>query len=90
MPLLIALLFLMLACQGLVFPNMATVALRPIEKNAGSASALMGALQMAMGSFSASLVGILYTGNAASMALVMTACVGISTLIFFWNMKQAK
>lgn len=89
MPLLIALLFLMLACQGLVFPNMATVALRPIEKNAGSASALMGALQMAMGSFSASLVGILYTGNATSMAIVMTACVGIATLIFYWNKKQA-
>jgi len=35
-------------------------------------------------------VGILYTGNAASMAMVMTACVGISTVIFFWNMKQAK
>jgi len=32
----------------------------------------------------------LYTGNAASMALVMTACVGIATVIFYLNMKQAK
>jgi len=89
MPMLIALLFLMLACQGLIFPNMATVALRPIEKNAGSASALMGALQMAMGSLSASLVGILYTGNATSTALVMCSCASIATVIFYWNKKQA-
>ena len=84
---LIFLLFLMLACQGLIFPNMATVALRPIDKGAGSASALMGALQMAIGSLSSSLVGLLFTGNAFAMAIVMCCCAGVATLIFTMNRK---
>ena len=88
MPVLIFLLFLMLACQGLIFPNMATVALRPIEKGAGSASALMGALQMAVGSLSSSMVGILFNGNAFAMGIVMCSCAGIATGIFTYNKKH--
>ncbi len=85
---LIFLLFLMLAFQGLIFPNMASVALKPIEKGAGSASALMGALQMAIGSLSSSLVGIFFTGNAFAMGIVMCGCAGIATLIFVMNWKN--
>ena len=80
---LMMLLFGMLACQGLIFPNMATVALLPIEKGAGSASALMGAMQMAFGAFSSSMVGLLFSGNAFAMAFVMCASVGIATIIFY-------
>lgn len=88
---LIFLLFGMLACQGLIFPNMATVALAPIEKNAGSASALMGAMQMAFGSFSSSMVGLLFNGTAFATAFVMCLCAGIATIIFFLvkNNRQA-
>jgi len=88
MPVLIFLLFLMLACQGLIFPNMATVALKPIEKGAGSASALMGALQMAIGSLSSSMVGLLFKGNAFAMTVVMCCCAGIATAIFMYNKKH--
>lgn len=80
---LIFLLFSMLACQGLIFPNMATVALAPIEKNAGSASALMGAMQMAFGSFSSSMVGLLFNGTAFATAIVMCLCAGTATTIFY-------
>jgi DHA1 family bicyclomycin/chloramphenicol resistance-like MFS transporter len=84
---LIFLLFIMLAFQGLIFPNMATIALKPIEKNAGSASALMGALQMAIGSLSASFVSLLFTGDSTAMALIMCGSTGIATIIFFYNRR---
>src|SRR3984957_5014684 len=45
----IALLFLYLPCCGMAYPNAAAIALAPFHKNIGSASALLGFLQMGIG-----------------------------------------
>ncbi len=39
-------LFIILSCAGLIYPNAAAVALAPFQKNAGSASALLGFIQI--------------------------------------------
>ena len=68
------LMFLFLSCQGFTFPNSAALALAPFTKGAGSASALMGAFQMACGAIASALVGVFFNRTAVPMVAIMAAC----------------
>jgi DHA1 family bicyclomycin/chloramphenicol resistance-like MFS transporter len=70
----IFLMFLFLSCQGFTFPNAAALAMAPFTKGAGSASALMGASQMACGAIASALVGVFFNGTAVPTAAIMCAC----------------
>jgi DHA1 family bicyclomycin/chloramphenicol resistance-like MFS transporter len=70
----IVLIFLFLCCQGFSFPNAAALSMAPFKKEAGTASALMGALQMGFGALAAGLVGFLSNGTSLPMTGVMAAC----------------
>ena len=70
----VALMLLFLSCQGFTFPNAAAMAMAPFTKGAGSASALMGALQMVCGALATAVVGLLFNGTAVPMAAIMAAC----------------
>ncbi|WP_207426137.1 multidrug effflux MFS transporter [Pedobacter sp. SYSU D00535] len=70
----IALIFLFLCCQGFTFPNTSALAMAPFSKNAGSASALMGSVQMAVGAFTSFCVSILTNHTAIPMTAVMATC----------------
>ena len=60
----------------------------PFEKEAGTASALMGALQMALGSVASGIVGILNAETTIPMTSVMAICTFLGLLIFtFGNWK---
>lgn len=69
---LLALLFL--SCQGFTFPNSSALSMAPFSRNAGSASALMGAIQMGIGAFTSALVSILSNNTALPMTGVMAGC----------------
>ncbi|TXH53226.1 MAG: Bcr/CflA family efflux MFS transporter [Bacteroidia bacterium] len=83
-----------LACQGLIFPNASALAIAPFSKNAGSASALLGCIQMAFGALSSGLVSYFQTGNALPMAIVMLLCVVFGFIVLslgqFSMVKQKK
>lgn len=68
--------FLFLCCQGFTFPNASALALAPFEKKAGSASALMGSIQMTLGALASALVSFFSDRHptALPMAGVMAAC----------------
>ena len=66
-------------CQGFIFPNASGFAMAPFEKNAGSASALLGFLQMIIGASASALMGIFQEGALLTMTIIMT----ISSLIAF-------
>lgn len=70
----IFLIFLFLSCQGFSFPNSAALSLAPFTKEAGSASALMGALQMGFGAIASALVGLVNNGTTLPMTGVMAGC----------------
>ena len=70
----ILLIFTFLGCQGFVFPNSSALSLAPFARNAGTASALMGGLQMAIGAFTSALVSFLNNHTALPMTGVMAAC----------------
>jgi DHA1 family bicyclomycin/chloramphenicol resistance-like MFS transporter len=50
LPVTMIFLFGILACVGITNPNTSALSLAPFDKNAGTASALLGAIQMGLGS----------------------------------------
>lgn len=79
----ILLMALFLSCQGFTFPNAAALAMAPFTTGAGSASALMGALQMAFGALASAMVGLLFNGTALPTAIIMGSCslLGLTVLM---------
>ncbi|WP_262249472.1 multidrug effflux MFS transporter [Parapedobacter soli] len=86
--LMVALIFLFLGSQGFVFPNTSALALAPFSRLAGSASALLGSLQMACGALSSGLVSYFHNGTSVPMAAVMAGCAGLAMLILSVNSLQ--
>lgn len=74
-------LFLILACTGISVPNASAIALAPFSKNAGSASALLGFIQIGIGGLISSSVGLLHFNGSLTMSLVMTATSGLALII---------
>ena len=65
----------------------------PFRKEAGTASALMGAFQMGFGALAAALVGYLSNGTSVPMTSVMAGCavLGLVTLsIGLYNLERNK
>ena len=77
----IALIFLFLGSQGFVFPNTSALALAPFSRLAGSASALLGGLQMACGALSSGLVSYFHNETTVPMAATMAGCACLSLFI---------
>jgi len=86
----IFLMFLFLSCQGFTFPNTAALAMAPFTKGAGSASALMGALQMAFGALASALVGIFFNQTALPMVVIMASCSTLGLLILLAGRKRVQ
>ena len=73
--------FIFLCCQGFTFPNSSALSLAPFSKNAGSASALLGGIQMSIGAFTSALVSFLANHTALPMTGVMAGCAFTSFLV---------
>lgn len=84
LPIVVGHLFLFLACFGLINPNAASMALAPFAKNAGSAAALMGFLQMGVGAAASMGVGVLGIQQIWPIALILfgTTFAAFMILIF--------
>ena len=76
----VALLFVVVASLGLVFPNATALALADHPRVAGSASGLLGVLQFIVGAAAAPLVGLGGTGTALPMALTI-AVLGVGGVL---------
>lgn len=79
----IVLICLFLSCQGFVFPNATALSLEPFEKDAGSASALGGAIQMALAALASGMVGLFKPTSAIPMTLIMCSFVAIGTATYY-------
>ncbi|QCR21816.1 multidrug effflux MFS transporter [Pontibacter sp. SGAir0037] len=88
----IACIFLFLCCLGFTFPNASALSLAPFSKNAGSASALMGASQMGIGALATVVLSVFSNHSAVPMAGVMAASALLALLILWFGQKmiQAK
>lgn len=70
-------LFLFLCCVGYTYPNAAALSLAPFTRNAGSASALMGAFQMGAGTLISIAISLF---EVPSVIPMVTAMAGSATL----------
>jgi DHA1 family bicyclomycin/chloramphenicol resistance-like MFS transporter len=72
--LVISLLFCFLTPLGFVMPNASALAMRPFSHNAGSAAALLGFIQMGLGSVATVLIGALDIKTMLPMTLGLIFC----------------
>jgi len=77
----IGMLFLFLACLGISNPNTAGLTLAPFAKNTGSASALMGAIQLGLGALASFAIGVFVKNSVAPMVAIMTTTTIIAFII---------
>lgn len=80
--------FVFLSMLGFINPNMQALALEPFPKQAGIASALLGAIRMLMGTLASGLVSLWHDGSALPMASIMAFC-GIALIVILWNRNWA-
>jgi DHA1 family bicyclomycin/chloramphenicol resistance-like MFS transporter len=86
----ITMMFLFLACLGISNPNTAGLTLAPFSRNAGSASALMGAIQLGLGAFASFLVGVFVKDSMVPMVAIMTCTTVIAFIILNFGKRKIK
>jgi DHA1 family bicyclomycin/chloramphenicol resistance-like MFS transporter len=77
----IGMLFLFLACLGISNPNTAGLTLAPFTNNAGSASALMGAIQLGLGALASFAVGVFVTASIYPMVVIMATSTIVALIV---------
>ena len=83
----IAFLFVILSCCGLTYPNAAAIAMAPFSKNAGSAAAVLGCIQIGIGGLISSGAGILNLKGSLSTAITMTLSSAVGLIILLTAKK---
>lgn len=81
-------LFVILLCVGIGGPNATAIAMAPFAKTAGSASALLGFIQIGIGGIVSSAVGLLHQKGSLSLALSMAVSAAIAFAIFEVGRKK--
>ncbi|MEO8770415.1 MAG: multidrug effflux MFS transporter [Ferruginibacter sp.] len=86
----ICFLFVLLFCAGLGYPNAAALAMAPFKKNAGTASALLGFIQIGIGSLVSAASGLLLFKGAIPTAICMlfSSTVGLVIILFSKTSKM--
>jgi DHA1 family bicyclomycin/chloramphenicol resistance-like MFS transporter len=80
---------LYLFCLGFLLPDVTALIMEPFERDqAGSASALLGAVQMMAGALAAALVSWGYDGTIAVMAAGMAVCALASAALLWWGRRR--
>jgi DHA1 family bicyclomycin/chloramphenicol resistance-like MFS transporter len=75
----LVLFFVFLSCIGLTYPNAAAIALAPFSRNVGSASALLGFVQMGTGAIMSTGIGV-FGARAVILSLASTALISLGVL----------
>jgi MFS transporter, DHA1 family, multidrug resistance protein len=66
------------------------LSLAPFTKEAGSASALMGALQMALGALASAVVGMISNGTMLPMTGIMAGCALLGLIVLLLGKSRIK
>lgn len=83
----IILFFALLSCIGILSPNATALALAPFGKNAGSAAALIGFLQIGIGALASSGVGLFNSGSSLPSISIL-AGMGLLALLILTAGKR--
>jgi len=86
----VAFIALFLACLGFINPNASALSLAPFTKNAGSASALIGALQMGLGALASAAISMFAADVVWPMPAVMTVAALIAMCCLLIGSKKIR
>ncbi len=84
----IVLLFVLLSCCGITYPNAAALCMAPFAKNAGTASALLGFIQIGIGGLISGCVSLLPFGAVTAMAFIMAVTTMVALVILLARKKS--
>jgi DHA1 family bicyclomycin/chloramphenicol resistance-like MFS transporter len=90
LPFSIVFLFLLLSCVGIANPNTAALTLAPFGKNAGTASALMGAIQLGVGSLISVFISLFEKPSVTPLSIAFVASSVLSLLALKLGSRQIK
>lgn len=79
----LVLLFITLSSLGLAFPNAAALAITPFDRNIGSATAMLGFVQIGVSSLASALIGVFDSHEMLPVVLILavTAWIGLAVLL---------
>lgn len=81
--------FILLSCLGLTYPNASAIALAPFSRNAGSASAMLGFLQIGVAGLASAGVGLFNSNNSVPVAAMMVGTSLIALFILMIGRQQS-
>jgi DHA1 family bicyclomycin/chloramphenicol resistance-like MFS transporter len=84
----ITMIFLMLCCVGLTYPNTSALSMAPFSKNAGVASALLGTMQLGLGAAASACVGVFSSRSATPMAAITAGSSVIAILVLLIGKRK--
>jgi DHA1 family bicyclomycin/chloramphenicol resistance-like MFS transporter len=73
---------------GITYPNTTALSLAPFSKNVGTAAALMGAFQMAVGSLTSVVVSLFKSHSSVPMAGTMATAAVIAYIILIVGRRK--
>lgn len=80
--------FLFMSCFGVMNANATALSLAPFSKNAGSASALLGFLQMSVGATASMLIGLLNITQVLHIVIILLGTSSLALLVLWLGMKR--
>lgn len=86
----VVLLFVLLSCCGISYPNAAALCMAPFAKNAGTASSLLGFIQIGIGGLISGCAGMLPFDAVTAMALIMAVTTLVALLIFITGSRKSR
>ena len=84
----VALLFIALASVGLTGPNGAALSISPFARNIGSASAMLGFLQIGISGVSSSVIGLMDSHRVLPVAVVLAGTSGVAVAIYLIGRRR--
>jgi DHA1 family bicyclomycin/chloramphenicol resistance-like MFS transporter len=84
----LVLLFIALCSLGLAYPNAAALALAPFDQNIGSASSMLGFLQIGVSGLASASIGIFDSHGMLPVVLILAGTSWIGLIIFLTGMRS--
>jgi MFS transporter, DHA1 family, multidrug resistance protein len=84
----IVMFFILLSCLGLIYPNGSALAIAPFASNVGSASALLGFLQIGIAGIASGCIGLFNSNNSVPIVIMIVISSFIALFILFAGIRQ--
>jgi MFS transporter, DHA1 family, multidrug resistance protein len=88
LPSTLVLIFIALSSLGLAFPNAAALALVPFDHNIGSASAMLGLLQIGVSGLASASIGLFDSHDMLPVTVILAATSWIGLGIYFYGRSK--